>query len=219
MDPEFWHERWKSQQIGFHEGQVNAHLQMYWHHLEPLQGEKVLVPLCGKAHDLAWLRDQGQQVVGVELSELACADFFAERGIEPEQSGGQRFTCYRHRDIELWCGDFFQLTVDDIGSVGLVYDRAALIALPPDMRQHYADHLLQITEPDTRTLLVTLDYPPQPGFEGPPFSVSSAEVERLFGKSHRIERLHHTRLPKDDGLRKRGLMGGSESVFALSRRS
>jgi len=217
MDPEFWRERWQNEQIGFHEGQVNKHLQMYWQYLEPLPGEKVLVPLCGKAHDLAWLRDQGHHVIGVELSDLACAAFFAERGIDPQENAGQRFTCYRHKDIELWCGDFFQLTADDIGPVELVYDRAALIALPPEMRQRYADHLLRITGPETRILLVTLDYPPQSGFEGPPFNVSDAEVERLFGQGHRIECLHHTRLPQDDGLRKRGLSGGSESVFLLQR--
>ncbi|MDQ2069024.1 thiopurine S-methyltransferase [Natronospira bacteriovora] len=218
MDPEFWRERWQNDQIGFHEGAVNRLLQSHWHHLNPVPGEAVLVPLCGKAHDLAWLRDQGHEVIGVELSDRACAAFFAERGIEPEESSGQRFTCYRHRQIALWCGDFFQLSPDDIGPVGLVYDRAALIALPEAMRQPYVTHLRHLTGPQARTLLVTLDYPEQPGFQGPPFNVSDGEVERLFGDSHHIERLHHGPLPADDGLRKRGLQGGTESVFCLRRR-
>ncbi|MEA5445928.1 thiopurine S-methyltransferase [Gammaproteobacteria bacterium AB-CW1] len=218
MDPEFWRERWHSEQIGFHEGHVNAHLRQFWQHLDARPGEKVLVPLCGKAHDLAWLRDQGCYVIGVELSDLACAAFFAERGIEPAESSGQRFTCYRHRDIELWCGDFFDLTADDIGLVELVYDRAALIALPPAMRQRYVDHLQAITGPATRSLLITLDYPEQPGFQGPPFNVSDQEVEQLYSANHDIERIHHSRLREDDGLRKRGLEGGTESVFHLRRR-
>ncbi len=34
-------------------------------------GRRVLVPLCGKTPDLLWLAEQGNEIVGVELSEIA----------------------------------------------------------------------------------------------------------------------------------------------------
>src|SRR5687767_6239745 len=83
MHPEFWHERWQTGQIGFHEGKPNDDLVTFWPTLGLESGARVLVPLCGKTHDLAWLRAQGHDVTGVELSELACSAFFAEQGLTP----------------------------------------------------------------------------------------------------------------------------------------
>ncbi|MEZ5583009.1 MAG: hypothetical protein R3F37_09810 [Candidatus Competibacteraceae bacterium] len=42
---------------------------------------------------------------------------------------------------------FFALTETDVENVAGVYDRAALIALPPAMRQDYVEHLLGILPP------------------------------------------------------------------------
>ena len=55
-----------------------------------------------------------------------------------------------------------------------MYDRASLIALPPEMRERYARHLAGILPPATQILLITLDYP-QPEMPGPPFAVSAVK--------------------------------------------
>ena len=81
--PTFWHDRWTTGQLGFHEGRPNAHLTRWWPTLGLAANARVLVPLCGKSKDLAWLLAQGHTVVGVELSPIACAAFFAEQGLEP----------------------------------------------------------------------------------------------------------------------------------------
>ena len=52
MELEFWHQRWASNQIGFHEGQVNAYLARYYADLRMAGGQTVFVPLCGKSIDL-----------------------------------------------------------------------------------------------------------------------------------------------------------------------
>ncbi len=217
VDPHFWHNRWIRNEVGFHQGEVNPHLREYWICLDPLPEETVFVPLCGKAHDLAWLREQGHAVVGVELSPVACRDFFTERGIEPSVESDERFTRYFHDGIELWCGDYFELSAGNVPNIDLIYDRAALIALPEAMRQRYVAHLTALSREGTRTLLITLDYPPQ-DFQGPPFAVGDDEVRDHYAATHELTRLHHQRIPADDPLAQRGLIDATESVFRMRKR-
>ncbi|MNG14182.1 Thiopurine S-methyltransferase [compost metagenome] len=80
----------------------------------------------------------------------------------------------------MWCGDFFELTAGDVADCAGLYDRAALIALPPAMREQYAAHLNRILPKDALGLLITLDYD-QTQKDGPPFAVLDDEVQRLFG--------------------------------------
>ncbi|MDB6047617.1 MAG: thiopurine S-methyltransferase [Pseudomonas sp.] len=188
MQPEFWHKRWAANQIGFHLPQVNPYLQRFWPGLELTSGVRVLVPLCGKSPDLAWLAGQGFSVVGVELSEKAVDDFFSEQQLTATITRRGPFKVYSAESIELWCGDFFALTAADVGGCAGLYDRAALIALPPEMRQRYARHLASLLPTDCRGLLISLDYP-QSEIDGPPFSVPDAEVQQLLGTDWQIQTL------------------------------
>lgn len=218
MDSDFWHERWQNNRLGFHEGSVNRHLARHWAVIAGNDHSAVFVPLCGKAHDLAWLRERGHEVIGVEISPIACRDFFLERGIRPDVDEGSRFTRYAHDGITLLCGDFFDLTDADLPGIAFVYDRAAVIALPEYQRQAYVEQLNRVAPDAVHSLLITLDYPEQESFTGPPFNVSDREVSERFESTHRVERLAHRTLPDDDGLVRRGLRGGTESVFRLTRR-
>lgn len=80
--------------------------------------------------------------------------------------------------LEVFVGDIFALDRADLGEVDAVFDRAALIALPPAMRPGYAAHLRAMTA-EAPQLLVTLEYD-QRQLEGPPFAVNAAEVHGLF---------------------------------------
>lgn len=185
MEPSFWKERWQEGRIGFHEGQPNKFLER---HVGRLGAPgHVLVPLCGKAEDVAFLAAQGHSVVGVDLVESAVRDFFREHELEPEVEANERFTRLRARAITLLAGDFFALTTDDIGEVTAVYDRAAIVALPPDLRRRYAAHLRALVPAGTPILIVTFDYP-QELIEGPPFAVGEEEVRTLYAGAS-IERL------------------------------
>ncbi|SDB06574.1 thiopurine S-methyltransferase [Pseudomonas sp. NFACC23-1] len=185
MEPEFWHKRWSSNQIGFHLLEVNPYLQRFWPQLGLVQGSRVLVPLCGKSLDLLWLAHQGYSVLGVELSEKATIDFFLEHQLEPSVSEEGVFKVFRAADIEIRCGDFFALDREDVADCTALYDRAALIALPAPMRERYAAHLQRIL-PNGVGLLITLDYN-QDEMPGPPFSVGNDEVQRLLGDVWRLE--------------------------------
>lgn len=188
MDPEFWHKRWSTNQIGFHLPQVTPYLQRFWTQLGLPRGARVLVPLCGKSLDLLWLAEQGCSVLGVELSEKAVTDFFHEQQLEPSVSEEGAFKVFRAGDIEIRCGDFFALTSADVADCANLYDRAALIALPAPMRERYAAHLQSIM-PDCVGLLITLDYN-QDDMPGPPFSVGHDEVQRLLGAAWQLQVLH-----------------------------
>ncbi|KEF31852.1 Thiopurine S-methyltransferase [Marinobacter nitratireducens] len=217
MEHEFWHERWAKTEIGFHEGTVNQFLHDHWPTLAGNSTDAVFVPLCGKAHDMWWLSDRGHPIIGVELSEIACKDFFEEAGEKAKVHPGEPFTKFAHDDLELWCGDFFQLVPDDLKHVRLVYDRAALIALPPTMRKQYVDHLTAVIPDGTKILLVTLDYKTR--ITAPPFNVSDEEVMELYGEDYDIEHIVTNTIENDHLFAKRrGLIGGTESVFRLVKR-
>ena len=156
MQREFWLERWQHNEIGFHQQTFNAHLQEYWKYLDiPPQGP-VFVPLCGKSRDMLWLRAQGHPVVGVEISDLALRDFFAENQLRPQHLHRPPFDIWQADGMRLLCGDFFQLTPADLGAIAAVYDRASLIALPPGMRPHYVEKLTGILPAQVEMLLVTM---------------------------------------------------------------
>ncbi len=179
MEPAFWHKRWADNQIGFHQMQVNTYLQAHWPALGLAPGSRVLVPLCGKSLDLAWLAGQGYRVLGVELSRRAVEGFFREHGLEAEVRQHGVFEVWCNGGVELWCGDFFALQAEDIGDCAGLYDRAALIALPPPMRAAYMQLLSALLPSSCRGLLVTLDYD-QSLLDGPPFSVGDDEVRQGF---------------------------------------
>lgn len=215
MEPEFWHKRWSSNQIGFHLPEVNPYLQRFWPSLGLEQGSRVLVPLCGKSLDLLWLAHHGHSVLGVELSEKATADFFLEHQLEPSVSEEGAFKVFSAGNIEIRCGDFFALSAQDVTHCTALYDRAALIALPAPMRERYAAHLQKIL-PECAGLLITLDYN-QIEMPGPPFSVGDDEVRRLLGDIWRLEVLQEQDVLGESGkFLQAGVKRLDERVYRIS---
>ncbi len=188
MESEFWHERWREGRIGFHQPAPNAQLLTHWQGLGLARGSTIFVPLAGKSTDMTWLLAEGYRVLGIELSRVAVEAFFAENNLEAEEERLPDFDVFEAQNIEFRCGDFFALKPEDLAPVDAVYDRAALIALPPEMRAAYAAHMTLCLPPGAEMLLVTLEYP-QAEMAGPPFSVSEAEVSELYGADFNIERV------------------------------
>jgi thiopurine S-methyltransferase len=175
MAADYWLTRWREGRTGFHLADFNplliAHSAVF------SDATRVLVPLCGKSADLEWLVTHGYEVVGVELAELAAQAFFAERGLTPTRRQASDFVVYEHGNLAIWVGDFFATTSAQLGTFDAVYDRAAMIALPPELRGDYASHLQTLLTPKAKLLLVTLHFD-APG--GPPFSVPPEEVSAAF---------------------------------------
>lgn len=215
MKKEFWLERWEREEIGFHQNEINSYLRQYWDELHTAKNAEVFVPLCGKSSDMLWLCAQGHRVLGVELSTIAVQAFFRENGYTPQHSTAGKFGRYEADGIRILCGDFFDLNKNDLANIGAVYDRASLIALPPEMRERYARHLVSILPPATQILLITFDYP-QHEMPGPPFAVSTGEVEALYRKHAEVRLLaQQDVLPQNPHFQNRGLSRLQESIFLM----
>lgn len=218
MEPSFWHKRWERSEIGFHQQDINVHLQQCWTRIDLRPGRRVFVPLCGKSRDLLWLAGEGHPVTGVEISLLAVEAFFVENGLRSRRWREGAFEIWEADEIRILLGDFFALESRHLADCAGVYDRASLIALPPPMRQRYARHLDAILPPGMRTLLVTLEYD-QSVLAGPPFAVGEAEVRALYRATHEVELLDtRDALAEESRWRERGLTWLLERVYRLSRR-
>ena len=212
MDRDFWLARWQNNQIGFHEGAPNALLVAHLAALGVPAGGRIFVPLCGKSHDMHWLRAQGFTIVGAELSRLAVEQFFAELGLTPVVAPAGRLERFDVAGVTLFVGDIFDLDQDTLGAVDAVYDRAALVALPAPLRERYAAHLIALTRAAPQ-LLVTFEYD-QTRQPGPPFSVPEAEVREHYGATYRLDHAELREVPC--GLK--GVCPAQESVWLINRR-
>ncbi len=215
MEKEFWLERWERAETGFHQDETNPYLRKHWSELGLPLGSVVFVPLCGKSMDMVWLRQQGHPVLGVELSPIALRDFFKENGQTPLELSSGKFDCLEADGIRLLCGDFFDLSRRELSSISAVYDRASMVALPPEMRERYVRHLVSVLPPATQILLVAFDYP-QNQMSGPPFAVSASEVEALYRDHAEIRLLaQHDVLAENPRFQQRGISRLQENTFSL----
>jgi thiopurine S-methyltransferase len=213
MDPHFWHQKWKDQDIGFHEKEGNALLAKYFARLPIAKGGRIFLPLCGKTRDIAWLLDRGCRVAGAELSELAIRQLFDELAMEPVISRGGDIHLYQAQAIDIYAGDIFGLTRQRLGAVDADYDRAALIALPAATRMAYAAHMMQITGAAPQ-LLISCEYD-QRRMDGPPFSVAGGEVRQLYGTDYQVSLLESRQVP--GGLK--GKVAADEIAWLLEKRN
>ena len=219
MNNEFWIKRWNDGKIGFNQESVNKNLLNYFATLNLKPKQRVFVPLCGKTIDMPFFVEQGHPVIGVECAETAIGDFFKEQNCLPQVDELPSFSRYRTQDIEILGGDFFHLKKQHLQNVGLVYDRASLIAFPKDMRKKYADHLTALLEPGTRIFLMTVVYD-QNEMSGPPFSVSRDEIHSLFSDAFTIRHLEIRKvLEQNKKFEDRGLTWLDEDIYVLKKNS
>jgi|TARA_B110000879_G_C11126500_1_gene494124 thiopurine S-methyltransferase len=185
MDPNFWHKRWEKNEIGFHQSAVNVLLSDHFSGLSLPQTSRVFVPLCGKTRDIAWLLSQGHRVVGVELSKLAVEELFVDLGVAPKISVQGELLRYSAPGLEVFVGDIFELSGDLLGRVDAIYDRAALVAFPTEMRGRYGAHVAAITQLAPQ-FLICFEYD-QAVMNGPPFSIDRQKVHDVYGAHYQIE--------------------------------
>ena len=197
MESKFWQQRWQEGRISFHKSDVNPELIKYFSNIALPVGSQVLVPLCGKSIDMVWLACAGYDVVGIELVESAVQAFFAEQNITPTitelTSTADKSTLKRYQGqlagqtITLWAADIFALSTIDIGDIDAVYDRAALIALPANMRADYSRHIVKLSN-NAPQLLITLNYD-QSKKDGPPFSITQQQLHQYYSADYKIVEL------------------------------
>lgn len=174
MNKEFWIDRWKENSIGFHLQDVNPLLVDAYNKLDKKGCLFIFVPLCGKSRDLIWLASLGHKVIGIEICEKAIIDFYTENNISYTISHSDSLTKYTSDAIDIYHGDIFDLSGGELGPIDLVYDRAATVALPSDMRAKYYLHMNSLITETTSGIYILFEYD-QEKVEGPPFSVREEE--------------------------------------------
>jgi len=212
MEPQFWHQRWALNEIGFHEPIVNPMLANHLDHLHLSPGDRIFLPLCGKTLDIDWLLAQGMKVVGVELSEIAIKALFDHLQLTPVIVNLGVVQHYSAPNLDIFVGDIFAVSAAMLGPVHAVYDRAALVALPTPLRDQYAAHLPQLSGA-VPVLQVIFSYD-QTQMDGPPFSITEAELGRLYGHSYQLSMLETKAVP--GGMR--GKVPATESAWLLMHR-
>ncbi|WP_164661484.1 thiopurine S-methyltransferase [Tropicibacter sp. Alg240-R139] len=193
MDRQFWINRWEENRLGWH--QEDAHpllIKFIADHPLP-SGARVFVPLCGKTRDIGWLLSRGYQVVAAELSEIAIRQLFDEQGIIPTIRELNSLKHFIAPGLDIYVGDVFDLTREHVGLVDLIHDRAAMVALPDDMRARYVSHLAEITD-SARQFVISFDYD-QNLIAGPPFSVPQSQIKALYGPSYTTTLLFQRDIP------------------------
>ena len=216
MDSSFWLSRWCENRIGFHRESVNEHVLRWWPGLKVKPGAKVVVPLCGKSHDLDWLAER-HTTVGVELSPIAVDQVWQRRSGEPSRHQLGQHAWSTDGQLTTICGDFMALKSEDVGQFDHFYDRAALIALPSRLRSTYVDTLKTLSGECASGLLIALEYD-QEKMDGPPFSISVGDVRRLFSPEFKVEVLcSHANSNVPERFLSLGIKTLTEHVLKLSR--
>ncbi|MEM6451594.1 MAG: thiopurine S-methyltransferase [Cyanobacteria bacterium P01_D01_bin.105] len=209
MDASFWHQKWADNNIAFHNRESHPLLVKHFDALSLAEGSRIFLPLCGKTLDIAWLLSRGYCVAGAELSKIAVDQLFAALGCDFTLVQRGKITHYIAENIDIFAGDIFQLSGNVLGSVDAIYDRAALVALPREMRDRYTAHLVEITNAAPQ-LLICYEYD-QTLMAGPPHAISHKEVAEHYQNSYRLKLVESKEVP--NGLK--GKCPATENVWLL----
>jgi thiopurine S-methyltransferase len=210
MHADFWLRKWAVKDIAFHQAEANPLLLKWFKKLSLEQGSRVFLPLCGKTLDIAWLLSNGYHVAGAELSEVAIEELFLELGMKPEVTEVGKLKHYAGENIDIFVGDIFNLSAPILGRIDAIYDRAALVALPEDMRRQYSSHLMKITG-RARQFTIVFEYD-QTLLAGPPFSIDATEVSLLYSDVYRLQAIESVDVA--GGLK--GICAAKENAWLLS---
>jgi thiopurine S-methyltransferase len=209
MDAEFWGGKWAKNEISFHRSNPNPLLVDNVKALPLKEGSVIFVPLCGKTLDIAWLMSNGYRVAGVELVESAIEQLFSELAMVPKISIEGEIKHYSAQNIDIYVGDIFAVSRELLGPVDAIYDRAALVALPEELRRRYTAHLIDITNKSPQ-LLIAYHYD-QNIVQGPPFSISDEEVSRHYKNTYNLTLVASTNV--EGGMK--GECEATENVWLL----
>ncbi|XP_060084614.1 thiopurine S-methyltransferase-like isoform X1 [Ylistrum balloti] len=187
-----WLNCWEKDTAPWHIHHVHEAIEKYHEILaaSPTAKNKIFIPLCGKTVDIKYLADRGNEVVGLEASEIAVRDFFTEQNIEytSEDVPAVKGKLYRSSDkmIKIYCCDLFLFSAEVESGFSGIWDRGSLIAMSQADQKRYIGLIKTLTYPGIGYLLEMPDRDPN---IGPPFSVPLDVLETGFGPGCRVVQL------------------------------
>lgn len=179
-----WRDVWETGQTRWHHTNLNQiFVKTYNTITSGKHGLTFLIPLCGKALELAWLYHQGNVVIGIEAVEKGVKEFLQENNLEYTMEKFDVGLLYQTLDkrLRIYCADFFKLSSDIIGQVDCVWDRGSLVAINKEDREKYAAMMKSYLKPSFQYVLEIIEYdvPVRPSVF--PRTVSCDEVKQLYG--------------------------------------
>jgi SAM-dependent methyltransferase len=132
----------------------------------------IFVPGCGSGHDVRALSTPANHVLGVDLAPFAITKAKARPRIAHE---------------EYLLGDLFELPVELDGRFDWIFEHTCFCAIDPNRRNEYVQTIVTLLKPGGR-LLAIFFINPDHDEEGPPYRVSTAELEEFFGGQFSLER-------------------------------
>ena len=158
-----WNERYEKGDIPWEKGEAAPPVREIAERLgESLWGEgPIMVPGCGFGHDARWLADQGMEVVGLDVSEVAIA-----RASELSEEANPTFAV----------GDFFEARE---GEASALFEHTCFCAIDPSQRERYVTAAARWLPPGGHFVAIFFLNPGRDG--GPPFGVSREELDERFG--------------------------------------
>ena len=159
-----WESRYQTGDMPWEKGAPSPGLVEYLQTHPPLAG-KILVPGCGWGHDVRAISRPDNEVVGFDIAPSAIR---GARSFPPVA---------RERYVS---GDLFELPPELRGLFDWVWEHTCFCAIDPSMRERYTAAVSAALKPGGH-LLAVFYLNPDHDTDGPPFGVTPAELDALFG--------------------------------------
>jgi SAM-dependent methyltransferase len=174
---EDWQRHYEENDLGWDLGQVAPPFVKLWQE-EKLPLGKVLVPGCGRGHEVVFLAENGFDVTAIDFSSGAVT--YLKNALKKRNLEGRIL----HQD-------FFSLDESHEGVYDLVLEQTFFCAISPKQRRDYVLNVSRILKPGG--ILVGLFYhTDEQG--GPPYNTTREDIEMHFSKKFEIQELDKTSL-------------------------
>ena len=172
---EDWQRHYEENDLGWDLGQVAPPFVKLWQE-EKLPLGKVLVPGCGRGHEVVFLAENGFDVTAIDFSSGAVT--YLKNALKKRNLEGRIL----HQD-------FFSLDEYHEGVYDLVLEQTFFCAISPKQRRDYVLNVSRILKPGG--ILVGLFYhTDEQG--GPPYNTTREDIEMHFSKKFEIQELDKT---------------------------
>ena len=166
-----WEEAYQRRETPWEKGQPHPGLVDYLARHGPPKGE-IFVPGCGSGHDVRALSALDNHVLGVDLAPFAIKKAKARPAIAKE---------------EYLLADLLDLPAKFDRQFDWVFEHTCFCAIDPSQRNEYVKTIVRLLKPGGR-LLAIFFINPDYDEDGPPYRVSTAELEEFFGRCFALER-------------------------------
>ena len=174
---EDWQRHYEENDLGWDLGQVAPPFVKLWQE-EKLPLGKVLVPGCGRGHEVVFMAENGFDVTAIDFSSGAVT--YLKNALKKRNLEGRIL----HQD-------FFSLDESHEGVHDLVLEQTFFCAISPKQRRDYVLNVSRILKPGG--ILVGLFYhTDEQG--GPPYNTTREDIEMHFSKKFEIQELDKTSL-------------------------